>query len=65
MQFRVWGRKRNDSSALWFDLPYGATTREHAEYLLDYYSDGWGAIYEYEVIPVGSYPQGMREPCFV
>ena len=61
----VWCRKR-EPGALWFDMPYAPRYRDEAEALIDYYiGEGYGSHYEYEVVRVGAYPQGTREPCFV
>ena len=64
-KYLVWCRKRNQSDALWTDLPYGPRYRDDAESLIDYYQSEWGNIYEYEICRVGTYPSGLREPCFV
>ena len=63
-KYRLWGRKLADPDALWFDLPHRPMYRDQAEHLIDYYSETWGSMYEYEVHLVGFYPQGTREPCF-
>lgn len=67
MTYLVWARKRNDSTALWADLPHAPRNRRDAESLIDYYEGEWGQLYEYEIHANDGFdfPRGMRQPCFV
>lgn len=63
-KYLVWARKR-EAGAEWFDLPYSPRYRNEAESLIDYYTEQWGSLYEYEVHAKGFYPKATRQPCFV
>lgn len=63
--YRIWCRRTNDSDALWSDMPYAPRYLDECERLVDYYEDHFKDQYQYEIVPVRSYPSGMREPCFV
>ena len=63
--YLLWSRKRAPN-ALRSDMPYAPREREGIERLASYYRQEFGSDYEYEIHQVGvSYPQGMRQPCFV
>lgn len=62
--FLLWSRNRTPNS-LWSDMPYAPRDRAGITRLIDYYRQTFGSDYEYEFHQVGSYPTGMRQPCFV
>ena len=64
-KYRIWCRRNNDPDALWTEMSYSPRYLAECEHLLHYYEEQWGNLYQYEIVPVRSYPEGMREPCFV
>ena len=64
-KYIIWCRRTNVPNPMWADMPFGARYLDDAESLIEYYESEWGNLYEYTAVPVGSYPPGMREPCFV
>ena len=64
-KFILWCRRLDDNDALWADMPYAARSYEECQALVEHYEDQWGNHYMYEIHPVGFYPSGRREPCFI
>tara|TARA_B100001778_G_scaffold320635_1_gene311221 strand:- start:4518 stop:4802 length:285 start_codon:yes stop_codon:yes gene_type:complete len=66
LMYFLWGRKLDDPKALWFDVPIGRSySLQEAEQRMEVYAEMWGSLYELEVHQSGSYPKGIRQPCFI
>jgi serine/threonine protein kinase HipA of HipAB toxin-antitoxin module len=47
--YRVWSKPR--TSRYWSDLPYGGTSYEECERLIEYYEREYGNLYHYRIEP--------------